>query len=146
VGACVRDAHRIAGLDTSRGVVDHLVRWGGALQNLDLGAVIGPERHFLEHDFIVGGDGRHSQAILAKQQGAGRDLQDVGISCELEIDIGVSAGLKEPVRVLRKKLDEQGPRTHVDGARGRRDSCLERPTRTSENKNCINSMNLITIL
>src|SRR5579863_7209814 len=77
VGLLTGDPNFVAGAERIRRAIDYAVRQGKPADHLDLGTEIAPEHHRLELDLILRAQRRDLHTVLAENQRAGRNADDV---------------------------------------------------------------------
>ena len=77
-----------------------------ALHHLDFGSEIASKLDRPKLDRTVCVDCCDLHPLLAENERAGRNADDVGVARQLEIDLGIGTGLQFPIRIVGMELDQ----------------------------------------
>ncbi len=100
-----------------------------ARRQFDIAAEIAGDGHGLEQHLVVGADGRHPQAALVEDQGAGRNMQRHGVALQAHADIGIAARHQLAAGIVERKLHPRRAGTDIDRLRRGLDRRVESPVR-----------------
>ena len=100
------DANLVARCERIGRAVDQPVRELQALHHLDFGSEIASKLDRPKLDRIVCVDCCDLHPLLAENERAGRNADDVGVARQLEIDLGIGTGLQFAIRIVSMELDQ----------------------------------------
>src|ERR1700730_9359257 len=104
------NAHDVAGSKRIGRAIDDPVGRDETARHFNLDAEIPPQTDLLQRDLIAVANYRGFQAMLPEQYRACRYQHDVWITRKVQLSFDIGARLKQPIRVVRLKFDEQRSR------------------------------------